>query len=197
VTFTPCTPTPFISLSLCTHPLPLQHHLKKKKYLVEAAVCHSECHVYLLSTFLCLHMFIAMSHWSGSRPLASATLSILAPHQDSSLISRCFLVSWRSCSFESAGLAPSWTPAVHQWGRCWDGQTQSPGSGPGWYLIWSAHQLCCTHTTRASSPALPWLALPMLQPARSRVRYPALMLSGPAYLLPFQQAQLYCAAQVR
>lgn len=31
-------------------------------------------------------MFIAMSHWFGSRPLTSAT-----PHQDSSLISCCCL----------------------------------------------------------------------------------------------------------
>jgi hypothetical protein len=29
-------------------------------------------------------MFTAVSHWSGSRPLASATLSILDPHWDSS-----------------------------------------------------------------------------------------------------------------
>ena len=34
-------------------------------------------------------MFIAVSHWSGLRPLASATLSILDPHWDSSQISCC------------------------------------------------------------------------------------------------------------
>lgn len=39
-----------------------------------------------LSTHLHLQMFIAMSHWSGSRPLASVTLSILDPHQGSSHI---------------------------------------------------------------------------------------------------------------
>ena len=30
---------------------------------------------------LCLQTFIAVSHWSGLRPKASGTLSILAPHQ--------------------------------------------------------------------------------------------------------------------
>ena len=37
----------------------------------------------LLYTHLYLQMFIAISHWSGSRPLASATPSILNSHQDS------------------------------------------------------------------------------------------------------------------
>jgi hypothetical protein len=40
----------------------------------------------LLSTLPYMQMFIAMSHWSGSRPLASVTLSILDPHQGSSHI---------------------------------------------------------------------------------------------------------------
>jgi hypothetical protein len=38
------------------------------------------------------------------------------------------------------------------------GPTQSPGSGLGWYRGWSAHQFFHTHTTRASSPALPGLS---------------------------------------
>jgi hypothetical protein len=50
-------------------------------------------------------------HWSGSRPLVSTTLSILDPHQDSSRISCCCPVSWRSSSFGSAGPAPSLTLA--------------------------------------------------------------------------------------
>jgi hypothetical protein len=31
-----------------------------------------------------------------------------------------YFVSWR-CSFECAGSALSWTPAVHRWGRCCHG----------------------------------------------------------------------------
>ena len=52
-----------------------------------------------LSTLLCLQMFIVMSHWSGTRPLASAMLSVLEPQWDSSWIFYCCPVSWRSCSF--------------------------------------------------------------------------------------------------
>ena len=66
----------------------------------------------LSSTHLCLLMFIAMT-WSDLRSLASATLSILEPHWDSSRIPCCCPVSWRSCSFGSVGPA-SCTPAVHQ-----------------------------------------------------------------------------------
>jgi hypothetical protein len=43
----------------------------------------------LLSKQLCLQMVTAMSHRSGSRPLASATLSILDAHWNSSQISCC------------------------------------------------------------------------------------------------------------
>ena len=105
-----------------------------------------------LSTHLYLQMFIAMSHWSGLRPLASATLSILDPYWDSSQISCCCPVSWSSCVSGPAGWAPSLAPAVHRWGGCWGGPTQSPGSGPGWQLSWSHGQLPCT---RDRSPALP------------------------------------------
>lgn len=45
--------------------------------------------------------FIAMNHWSGSMPLASKLL-ILGTHSDSSMISCCCHVSWRSWSFDSA-----------------------------------------------------------------------------------------------
>lgn len=41
-----------------------------------------------------------------------------------------------------------------------------------------ACQPSCTHTTRACSPVLPWLAYLMLQPAKSRPSSPALMTSG-------------------
>lgn len=41
-------------------------------------------HNTILSTFLCLQMFIARSHWPGTRLLASASLAILELHWDSS-----------------------------------------------------------------------------------------------------------------
>lgn len=43
----------------------------------------------VLSTHIYLQMFIAASHWSELRPLASSTSSILDPHQESSWISCC------------------------------------------------------------------------------------------------------------
>ena len=92
---------------------------------METAVCHGVSHntPFCPNTFL--QMFIAVSHLSGSRPLASATLSILNPHWDSSQISCCCPVSQRSCSFGSVGLAPSPALADGRWGRCWGGS----GSG--------------------------------------------------------------------
>lgn len=59
---------------------------------------------------LYLLVFIAMSQRYGLRLLASATLWILT------VIETYCLALWRSCSFESAGLAPSNSPAVHRWG---------------------------------------------------------------------------------
>ena len=56
-----------------------------------------------------------MSHWSGLRPLASATLLILSPHWDTSWIC-CCPVSWRFYSIISAGVATSHTPTVHRGG---------------------------------------------------------------------------------
>ena len=69
---------------------------------------------------LSLQMFITVSHWSGPRPLASATPSILTPHQGSSHI---LLLP---CDMEIFSHAPA---AVHRWGRCWGEPTQNPGSG--------------------------------------------------------------------
>ena len=62
--------------------------LNKTKYrnhlIMKAVVCLCVPQYIPLSTHLHLQMFIAMSHWSGSRPLASATLSIVDPHLYSS-----------------------------------------------------------------------------------------------------------------
>ena len=63
-------------------------------------------------------MFIAVSHWSGSRSLGSSTQSVLDPHLGFLLGSCHCFVPWRSFSFGSAGLAPVHAPAVH---RCWGG----------------------------------------------------------------------------
>lgn len=121
-----------------------------------------------------------MSHWSGSGPLASAT--ILYFHRAASqMCCRC-PVSGRSCSFGSAGLAPSLTPAVTDgvgvgvgWlkaldlglGSSWAGQpTSSVPTPPGW----------------VSSPACPQLVHPMLQMARGRDSTSTLLTSGPALL---------------
>lgn len=85
--------------------------------------CVTQC--ILLSKQLSLQIVTMMSHWTCSGPLVSATLSVLDTHWDSSPISCCCPVSWRS-----AGLAPSLAPAVHRWGRRWGGPTQSFRSGP-------------------------------------------------------------------
>ena len=107
------------------------------------------------SILWCSHMFTAMTRWSGTRPLASATLSILQPYWDASHVSFGCPVSWRSHSFESEGLAPSWTPAVYRWGRYWGAPTQSPGSVPEKDLSCSARQPSCSHALRAGSPVTP------------------------------------------
>jgi hypothetical protein len=63
-------------------------------------------------------------------------------------------VSWRSCSFVSAGLALSHAPAICRRYIFWGGPAQSPGSGPGWKLSQSAYWLSFIHFTKASSPIL-------------------------------------------
>lgn len=68
------------------------------------------------------------SNWSGARSLASMTPSILDSHRDSWL-SCCCPVLWRSCWFESAGLAISCVSNIYRWYRFWDGLV-SVLSGP-------------------------------------------------------------------
>jgi hypothetical protein len=168
VSFTSCTPAPFISLSPHVHPLPLQpcpqiKHIHtyiqqqsiETHLIVEAVVCHSVSH----SLSLCPHIFtckysFAMGHWSGLRSLASVTWPILDPHWDSSRLSCCCAVSWRSSSIVTAGLALSLMTTTHWWYRCWGGPTQGSGSGPGWSLNWSAQQLFFICITMLNSPAL-------------------------------------------
>ena len=118
-----------------------------------------------LSTHLHLQMFIAMSHWSGLRPLAPATPSILDPLR--------YPVAAVLCHEDPAALDLQEPALLHalvlnRWGR----PAQSPGSGPRWQLSWSAHQLSCIHTTRVSSPALLWLGHPVPPLAGGRVSSP-------------------------
>jgi hypothetical protein len=93
-------PSPTHLPSLHPHPPPLQPLPKDNLFFCFKSHCRS-CGVWqytLLSTHLYrLPIFITMSHRSGLRPLASATLSTLDPHWDSLWISCCRPVSWR-CS---------------------------------------------------------------------------------------------------
>lgn len=109
-------------------------------------------HIYL---FLQMHM--ALSHWCGWRPLASAiTRSGLDPHMHSSRTSCCCCpVTWRSCSFGSAGQACP--PADHKWGKYLGGSTQKP-------RIWAREvvelvsllALLCLHHQGKFSSQLTW-----------------------------------------
>jgi hypothetical protein len=132
VNFTPYTPIPLISSLILPSTVETSPHRQRKSLTMEAGVCLSVSHSLPFCPRLCLRMLVSVTHWSGSRSLASAMLSILEFHWDSSCTSCRCPVSLRSCSFGSAREAPSHTPAVTRWGRCQGGPTQSPGSGPGW-----------------------------------------------------------------
>jgi hypothetical protein len=162
-------PIPPISPSFCLHPPPWQsqNKINKTKYLAgEAAVCHSVPH----STPFCPNSFTCKCSLQRVIDLVWG-LWLFSTGSSQRLLSD-ILLSWRSCSFGSARLAPLNTVSVHRWGRCWGGPSQSPGSGPGWYLTWSTHQFSCTHTTRASYLALTWLPHPIPQLARGMANSP-------------------------
>ena len=127
-------------------------------------------------------MFFTMSSWSGSRSLASAALSLLDRHWNSSWICCCCPVSLTSCGFRSVGLSPSYNSTIHKQGRGWGGPIQSPKCRPQRYLSLSACQVLHTHTSRASSTTLPQWAHPMLQSPKGKVIPPIHMASGLAYL---------------
>lgn len=79
-----------------------------------------------LSKYLSLQMFVAVSHWTGSRLLASATLSILGPEWDSSplLLLPCAMEILQLCFCKAM---PSCFPEVLWWSKCRGEPTQSPG----------------------------------------------------------------------
>lgn len=100
---------------------------KQSILVVEAVMCPP---VYPFATYLLLAN-VYCNAWSSSKPLASATSSILEPHLDFSGFSYCCTVSRRSYSFGSAGPGVSHASVVHRWGRFRGGPIQSSGSGLG------------------------------------------------------------------
>jgi hypothetical protein len=129
VGFTSYMQIPLVMLTLHAHPLPLQPPPPKEKIdlIVEAVVCRS---VFYNIPFL-LQVFITNFHCKESlvrfEALAFATLSIVKPYWDSSWIARCWPCVMEILSFlGSVESAPSWNPAVHQWGRCWELANSKP-----------------------------------------------------------------------
>lgn len=122
-----------------------------------------------------------MCHWSGSRTLASVTLSILDPHSGFfyPVVAVCHggpaVLNQQDQPFR---VPKQFTDNVD----FWDGPTQSPGSGPGWQLTWSALRLSLTDTSRTSSPALFCLGHPMPPLAGGRISSPTLMPSARSLL---------------
>ena len=136
-------------------------------------------------------MFIAMSHWSGMRPLASATPSVLDPHWVFSQISWLCPVSWRSCSL----YLQNWPlHRLQQFiGRVDVGVGQSK---PWWQLSWSACQFSCAC---AQARALPRQRLgPALwQLARARIGFPMFPPSGPVLLHFWTSTWSHVVAQTK
>ena len=74
-----------------------------------------------------MQTFIAMSHRSGSIPLASATLSILVPHWDYSQITCCIIEILQHWICRAG-------PFIHSFWKFISGvvwANSNPGSGPG------------------------------------------------------------------
>jgi hypothetical protein len=134
-------------------------------------------------------MFIPMSHWSGSRSLASVTPSLLELHWDSFRLVSCCPVSCRSCSLGSVRLALWRIPTIAE-DLLWGGPLQSPGSGPGWQLSWWASWLSLICTTREHSRSAP-AKLPSATIGRKQGQLRALMPSGLARPHPYHQSQLH------
>lgn len=92
-----------------------------------------------------LQIFIAMSNWSGSRPLSSVTPSLLNPHQ-------CFESYIEILQLWFPRPTSTYALVARRWGKCWGEPAQIPGSWPKWHLSWLAHQPSQTHAIRTSSP---------------------------------------------
>jgi hypothetical protein len=135
-----------------------------------------------------LQIYIAMSHWSSTRPLASAVLSTLNPQWDSCWRSCCWAVSRISINFCTHRASP----LMQFIGR----EEVRIGQSPGW-SIWAGHAASSPTTT--PSAALSWLAYPMPQPARGRANSPTFMPSEQAHPHPQDSgpALLWCPGQVQ
>jgi hypothetical protein len=196
VKFTSFNPTPLISLSPHTHPLPLYPLPKKKKKSCREIHSVSQCvpQYTLWITLLCLQMFIAINYW------LDLDLYLLPHYQywnltETYLISCCCPVSWRSCSFGSIGLASSCIPAAHQWGRCSGDPTQSPGTGPERYLSCSVHQLSFTHNQQGMLSSLATANSCNTSTSKGQSQIFCSYALGASSYTPSHQGQLYCASQ--
>lgn len=143
----------------------------------------------LLSTFL---TNVQCRHWSGLRPLNSATLSTLDPHRDSPGISYCCPGSQKSCSLDLKD------QTLHMLQHFTDGvaigveQLKALDLGPGWQLSWTGcTQFSCTMPLGCVLQLLPWPAHPIPQPqgaksslllSCSQAGSPVLLSAGPVLL---------------
>jgi len=102
--FTSCTSIPLISLSFRIYPLPLQSPPTKenKKYNKKNNLKKSWCG----SCGFCTESLV----WFQASEFCY-TINTRS-HQDSSWISCCYHVSWRTCSFGSAGLAHTFQQVI-------------------------------------------------------------------------------------
>lgn len=129
-------------------------------------------------------VFIAMSHWSDSRLLASATPLILGSHWGSFCIFCHCLMLWRFCSFGSAGLAPS---LLYQFINEVD-----VGVGQLTALVLGLASSWIGHSTSSPSSSPWWQALqPRPTSSHNAVDSKA---SGPLLLLSFPQGWLTCTS---
>lgn len=138
-------------------------------------------------------MFIAMSQWSGSGPLASATPLTVTSDWSSFWIACCYPALWRSFRFVSVGFSLSHILPLHSWGGCWNGPTQL------WSWAWVEAGLVKLPDfphTRESSQKLTWPAHPQQSAARDWKLFSALScptLSEGSYLVA--QLKFVCMIQ--
>ena len=72
-----------------------------------------------------LQLFHTMSPCFDSKPLSSAISLIVGSQWDSSWISCCCSVSWRSCCFGSVDSSPAHSLTVPRFCECWGGLAHS------------------------------------------------------------------------
>ena len=120
------TPQSHLSPLPIVPPLHPCSNTQQRKNIVEVVVCQCVPQYTLLSTLLCLQIFIVMAYWHAPGFWYSIWGSITGTYRLSSGIIYCCRVSWRSWCFVSIGPAPSCMSAVDWWGRCWVEPILSP-----------------------------------------------------------------------